>query len=70
MDSLRDYEFEYLEKYFGDASEVQKKIENCPVCNEKLAKSHQVNLKELYTRETARCNSCGYGQKKLIHSLN
>lgn len=70
MSSLKDYEFEYLEKYFGDATEVQNRIENCPACNEKLSKSHQVNLKELYTRETARCNSCGHGQIKLIHTLN
>lgn len=70
MDSLKDYEFEYFEKYHGDAGQVQKKINNCPLCGEKLYKFHQANFKELFMKETHRCNSCDYGQKKILHKLN
>jgi len=70
MDSLKDYEFEYLEKYHGDITTVKRKIENCPDCGERLLKFHQVNHKELFTRETASCNSCDYAQKKTLHQLN
>ena len=70
MDSLKDYEFEYFEKYHGDASQVQKKADNCPLCGAKLYKFHQANIKELFTKETHSCNSCDYGQKKILHRLN
>ena len=40
MSSSKDYEFEALEKYYGDEATVRKTIENCPCCGSKFAITH------------------------------
>jgi len=64
------YEFEYLEKYYGDIHFVKKTIENCPSCNSKLVLSHNADSGSLLVHETARCFDCDYGGRKLIHIMN
>jgi len=70
MDSLKDYEFEQLEKYHGDADTVKKVIENCPKCGAKLVITHYPDSGNLIVQETSRCLDCDFGQRKVIHVLN
>lgn len=64
------YEFEYYEKYHGDAIAVKETIENCPCCNSKLVLSHLADSGSLLVHETARCFDCDYGGRKLIYTMN
>ena len=66
----KDYEFEALERYFGDKDQVKKIIENCPCCNAKFVMTHVPDSGSLIVEETARCLDCDFGQRKVIHSLN
>lgn len=65
-----DYEFEYFEKYFGDADKVKKEIETCPSCGSKLLMTHFADSGNMLVQETARCNNCDYGQRKVLHVIN
>lgn len=64
------YEFEYLEKYYGDAYCVKKAIEDCPSCNSKLVLSHLADSGSLLVHESARCFDCDFIGRKLIHTMN
>ena len=68
--SFKDFEFETFEKYVGGPEEVKNFIENCPNCSCKLTFSHYPDSCALMVEETARCFSCDYGQRKIIHVLN
>ncbi len=64
------YEFEYLEKYYGDASNVMRAIEDCPCCQSKLILSHSADSGSLLVHESARCFDCDFDGRKLIHKMN
>ena len=65
-----DYEFEYYEKYYGNQQQVREKVENCPKCGEKMIMTHFCDTGNLLVEETVHCNSCDFGQRKIIHILN
>lgn len=65
-----DYEFEYFEKYHGDADQVKEKIENCPDCGAKMVMTHFADSGNMLVQETSRCNECDFGQRKVIHIIN
>ncbi|PIP89361.1 MAG: hypothetical protein COW01_04260 [Bdellovibrionales bacterium CG12_big_fil_rev_8_21_14_0_65_38_15] len=64
------YEFEYFEKYFGDAASVTRTIEDCPCCQSKLILSHSADSGSLLVHESARCFDCDFDGRKLIHIMN
>lgn len=65
-----DYDFEFLEKYFGTPDDVKRKIENCPSCGEKMILTHFSDSGNMLVQETARCQCCDFGQRKVIHIIN
>lgn len=70
MAAEKDYEFEYCEKYVGDADQVKKIIDDCPVCGSKLVFNHLPDYKNLLIQENARCLECGEASRKIIHIIN
>jgi len=65
-----DYKFEFYEKYYGNAEQVKKIIDDCKTCGAKLVFSHLPDYKNLIIQETARCLECCNGNRKIIHTLN
>lgn len=65
-----DFKFEQFEEYYGDIGQVQKQIDDCRVCGEKLVFSHLSDYRNLLVQESARCPECGSNNTKLIHSIN
>lgn len=65
-----NYKFEYYEKYLVEADQVEKQINECPVCGSKLLLSHLPDYKNLLVQETARCLDCGNSNRKVIHIIN
>ena len=70
MSSLKDFEFEHLEKYHGGAREVRSKMNDCPKCGTKMNVSHRTDSVNLLLQETSRCLECDFGQRKVIHIVN
>lgn len=70
MSSAKDYEFDYIERYYGPVAQVKKIIENCPCCGSKMIITHQCDCSSLLVHETAQCADCDFGARKLIHKLN
>jgi len=65
-----DYNFEYLEKYFGTVDNVKKIIDECDHCGARMVFSHLPDYKSLLIQEIARCMDCGKKARRLIHILN
>ena len=70
MPADKDFEFEFSEKYVGDADQVKRIIDECPCCGSKLVFNHLPDYKNLLIQENARCLECGEGGRKIIHVLN
>ena len=70
MNSAKDYEIEYYEKYFGDADQVTKIVDTCPKCGSKFFFTHQTDRGNGVVKETASCTQCDYGQRRLLSVLN
>ncbi len=66
MDHSKDYEFEYYEKYIGDAKEVLKLIEECPKCGSRLTIEHQTDPLNLIVLEIAECFYCHSNVRKIV----
>ena len=66
----KDFEFETMEKYYGDEHQVKKTIEDCPVCGSKFVLTHNPDAGSLIVEESARCLDCDFGQRNVIHILN
>ncbi len=65
-----EFKFEKFEEYYGDIKQVKQQIDDCQLCGAKLILSHLSDYKHLTIQETARCNECGSGSRKVIHIIN
>ena len=69
MNHSKDYELEFYEKYYGDAEEVKRTIENCPLCSSKMILSHSPDSLNLIMQETSECPACDYSSKRVLHKV-
>ena len=65
-----NYKFEKFEEYFGEVKEVEKQVNQCPVCGAPYRFNHLSDFKNLYVQETAKCIKCDHSIRKTVHIIN
>lgn len=70
MSKELNFRFERFEEYYGDTNQVEKLINECKICGNKMIFTHLSDYKNMLVQETATCPECGSGNKKLVHILN
>lgn len=66
----RTLKVENYQKYWGEAKDVLKQIENCPRCGEKFVITHLSDKDNLYVHEELKCVKCDFGAEETLHILN